>query len=290
MSTQDNQLRDIFAYGAQENLSEAVEAERRAMAQELEATVISQLNLILSQANAYEQTLRTSEAQMAVSVLSSLVKQALQQARDLENNLHPVILNTLGLESALEALVNQEQRRYGVRITLNLPRLKQRLPHVIELTLFRITQEVVSHAIRDKNAVNIHIQLHKTDDDLHFIIQDNGIQSDNNITFFVQRIQTLGGTFTQNISEHQRGTEIRIFIALKSPIEMTSRELEVLYRLTEGLTNREIAYHLEISPRTVKFHLDNIYSKLGVNTRTEAAIYALQQGWSLPKESGKPSP
>jgi DNA-binding NarL/FixJ family response regulator len=55
--------------------------------------------------------------------------------------------------------------------------------------------------------------------------------------------------------------------------------MEVIQLLTEGLSNKELAQALFISPRTVNFHLDNIYSKLGVSSRTEAAIYALRQGW-----------
>jgi NarL family two-component system response regulator LiaR len=55
--------------------------------------------------------------------------------------------------------------------------------------------------------------------------------------------------------------------------------MEVIQLLAEGLSNKEIARLLFISPRTVNFHLDNIYSKLGVNSRTEAAIYALRYGW-----------
>ena len=58
------------------------------------------------------------------------------------------------------------------------------------------------------------------------------------------------------------------------------RQMDVIQLLGEGLTNKEMALTLDIRPRTVKFHLDNIYSKLGVNTRTEAAIYALRHGWT----------
>jgi DNA-binding NarL/FixJ family response regulator len=56
--------------------------------------------------------------------------------------------------------------------------------------------------------------------------------------------------------------------------------MDVIQLLAEGLSNKEIARLLFISPRTVNFHLDNIYSKLGVSSRTEAAIYALRHGWA----------
>ena len=57
---------------------------------------------------------------------------------------------------------------------------------------------------------------------------------------------------------------------------LTSREAEILRLLAAGLTNREIADELVISPETVKKHAANIYGKLGVRTRTAAAARALE--------------
>lgn len=57
---------------------------------------------------------------------------------------------------------------------------------------------------------------------------------------------------------------------------LTKRELEVLKLLTEGLFNKEIAYHLSISEKTVKNHVSNIFKKIGVSDRTQAAVYAIK--------------
>lgn len=55
--------------------------------------------------------------------------------------------------------------------------------------------------------------------------------------------------------------------------DLTSREWEVLSHLSRGLTNTEIALQLGVSENTVGFHLKNIYSKINVNNRTEAAVW-----------------
>ncbi len=55
---------------------------------------------------------------------------------------------------------------------------------------------------------------------------------------------------------------------------LTRRETEVLRLLAEGLTNREIAQRLFISPKTAEHHVGRVYAKLGVRTRPEAAAYA----------------
>ena len=59
---------------------------------------------------------------------------------------------------------------------------------------------------------------------------------------------------------------------------LTDREIEVLRSLSKGYSNMQIAQTLFISQRTVQNHLHNIYNKLGVNGRTEAVIYAIQEG------------
>jgi HD-GYP domain-containing protein (c-di-GMP phosphodiesterase class II)/biotin operon repressor len=62
------------------------------------------------------------------------------------------------------------------------------------------------------------------------------------------------------------------------PGGLTSREVEVLVLLARGLSNPDIAAQLTVSRKTVSSHLEHIYAKLGVATRTEAALYAMQKG------------
>ncbi len=60
---------------------------------------------------------------------------------------------------------------------------------------------------------------------------------------------------------------------------LSPREMEILETVIQGMSNREIAYHLGISHQTVKNHMTSILSKLGVGDRTQAAVYALRHGW-----------
>ena len=60
---------------------------------------------------------------------------------------------------------------------------------------------------------------------------------------------------------------------------LTERELEILKRVADGLTNAEIGYALGISAQTVKNHVTSILRKLAVNDRTQAVVLALRRGW-----------
>lgn len=60
--------------------------------------------------------------------------------------------------------------------------------------------------------------------------------------------------------------------------QLTEREMDVLLRVSRGMSNQEIADDLFIGIKTVKFHVTNIFAKLGVDDRTQAAIYAHKHG------------
>ncbi|GAB4433076.1 MAG: hypothetical protein Fur0044_30620 [Anaerolineae bacterium] len=63
---------------------------------------------------------------------------------------------------------------------------------------------------------------------------------------------------------------------------LSPRELEVLTLVAVGLTNKEIAFRLGLSERTIQFHLNSIFNKTNTRSRTEATALALKQGWLGP--------
>jgi len=71
---------------------------------------------------------------------------------------------------------------------------------------------------------------------------------------------------------------VREVRAPESPEALTERETDVLRLLARGKANKEIAAELTIGEKTVKTHVSNILMKLGVQSRTQAALYAAQIG------------
>ncbi|MGE0796036.1 MAG: HD domain-containing phosphohydrolase [Acidimicrobiia bacterium] len=70
----------------------------------------------------------------------------------------------------------------------------------------------------------------------------------------------------------------------QGPAGLTGREVEVLQCLARGLSNREIARRLVISPKTVSNHVEHVYTKIGTTNRAGASLYAMRQGL-LPERS-----
>ena len=71
---------------------------------------------------------------------------------------------------------------------------------------------------------------------------------------------------------------------------LSARELEIVLLAARGLSNHQIAYSLNLSEATVKRHLANIYPKMGVGSRSEAAREALLREWITIEEIPEPEP
>jgi len=83
---------------------------------------------------------------------------------------------------------------------------------------------------------------------------------------------TLASEFVKEYQRRDKSDE-------DNSVKLTKREYEVISLIAEGLNNREIAEQLFISEKTVKNHVSNIFKKINVNDRTQAAIYAFKHNF-----------
>lgn len=68
---------------------------------------------------------------------------------------------------------------------------------------------------------------------------------------------------------------------------LSRREVEILKYIAKGFSNKEIAYELSLAEGTVKVHVKKILTKLGLQNRTQGAIYAINKGWGPSEEEIK---
>jgi len=190
-------------------------------------------------------------------------------------------------------LAGQIERSHGIPIALELERLRDRLPALLEITLYRAVQEAIDWAVNHGHASRITVRLNHPAGDQHQValwVIDNGvlITGTDRLLDVRQWITQLGGSFDMR-TDPGGGSLLVITFLLNAPTDLTRRERDVLRLVAEGRSNKQIGGMLGISPRTVNFHLDNLYSKLRINTRAEAAVYAVRLGLATPSnEQDKP--
>ena len=98
------------------------------------------------------------------------------------------------------------------------------------------------------------------------LVPSSNIEAMNLLSYFKKEIELI----TSELEHHCEFQEH----SLENPL--TPREREVLILVAKGEPNKEIAFLLNISPKTVQFHLKSIFNKLDVSSRTEATTKALK--------------
>ncbi len=164
-----------------------------------------------------------------VQRIKNLLDEIENRLRDLSHNLHPALLDHLGLAPSLENLAAQISKRSGIQTMIH-SQLNGRLPPPLELTLYRVLQEAISNAVRHSRGKTIRVRLLENNGLVQCAIQDDGIgfQSASlahgskpmtrglGIPGMRERIEAIGGTF-QILSSPGEGTKLYLSIPLEKP-------------------------------------------------------------------------
>ncbi|ABW31243.1 response regulator [Acaryochloris marina] len=180
----------------------------------------------------------------------------LSQAEDME-----VIAEA---ENGLEAINQYETHQPDITL------MDLRMPHLEGV------EAIARIRAKTSTAQIIILTTYDTDEDIYRGLQAGArgyILKDTTATELIQAIRTVHG------GKRYIPSEVALKLADRiDDSDLTERELEVLQLLSKGNSNQEIAAALTISEGTVKFHINNILSKLGVKDRTQAVIMALKKG------------
>ncbi|MEO9572213.1 MAG: sensor histidine kinase [Polaribacter sp.] len=153
---------------------DAQEEERSKMARELHDGVVQQIgSVILKSRNILSKMnlLQTKESQ---ELLESLENSS-QDLRTISHQMMPRALKELGIIPALNDLLEGSLPYSKVKYTLEHFNIAKRLPQKIEVTLYRITQELINNIIKHSKATDVSVQLFNTNNTVVLIIEDNGI-------------------------------------------------------------------------------------------------------------------
>lgn len=245
-----------------------IEAERQRLALQIDQELIAQIQLLNSQINAYE-VAATPQQRQAFAVLASMMRDLLQRTLDLQTSLHPSTLATLGLIATLETMTNRIQRNTGVQFTVHLAHLESRLPYRTELALYRGIEDLLLLLIANR-CHSIELTTRTLGQALSIDIRHDVHPLPTNLADEVSLPMDC------TLAQPEDG-RIHLRVELTAHSTLTNRERDVLALVAQGMTNKQVAAQLKIRPRTVKYHLDNIFAKLNASSRTEAVTIAIQR-------------
>lgn len=205
--------------------------ERRRVARELHDGA-GQLLAALSMNNstvAEERAKLSPETARRVEENRSLIDQAISEIRTVSYLLHPPLLDEVGLKSALSEYVHGFGERSRICVSLDFPRDLERLPHVVELSLFRIVQECLTNIHRHSGSATARVRLSRVPGEIQLEVADEGRGIDPEIQekFFAgrstgvglhgmrERVRQIGGAL--QIHSNGKGTSIQVFMPVREP-------------------------------------------------------------------------
>jgi two-component system, NarL family, sensor histidine kinase DevS len=154
------------------------EVERRRLARELHDETGQALTSILLGLKAVEDAPDAESMRAAAAELRGLVVATLQDVRRLAVELRPKVLDDFGLVAALERLVETVSERSGIEIHLEARLGPDRLPELVETTLYRLVQEALTNVVKHAQARRVSVLLVRRAGSVTAVVEDDGVGFD----------------------------------------------------------------------------------------------------------------
>jgi PAS domain S-box-containing protein len=200
----------------------AEERERRRLAIDLHDGLSQTIALVQLKLSALRGSAGASLSS-SLEEIQGLVEQADRSARSITFELSPPVLHELGLEPAVEWLVEHIQERYGIEITLEDDGLPKSIDETTRVILFRSIRELLINAAKHARARRIHVRLMREEDCVDAAVEDDGIGMEpeaavgrgTGLFSIRERMSHVGGHM-HILSASGKGTKIRLVAPLSA--------------------------------------------------------------------------
>lgn len=201
---------------------DAQEQERKRIAQDLHDGLGQLLSTARLNVGALEDSLEATdeESEKIWQNALGLIDDAVQEVRNVSHNMMPSALIVLGLVAALREQIAKINQAGKIAVKLETSGMEERLEEAVEITLYRVVQEVLNNAIKHSRANEIVVRIAKTDGSLSVSIHDNGqgldlqlIKQSRGIGWknIYSRVELINGVIDMN-STPGAGTNIKVLV------------------------------------------------------------------------------
>jgi len=157
---------------------ETQETERKRLAEDLHDSVGQVLSAIKLNLHRLDKIIENDDPKNLLSDTRKLTDECIQEIRNIIHNVLPPVLTDFGLVDALQSLCERMEQNTGIKITFTKELPNERFSSEIEVTLYRIAQELFGNAVKHSGATAIQLQLTRENGNLLMSFSDNGIGFD----------------------------------------------------------------------------------------------------------------
>lgn len=210
------------------SLIQAQETERSRLAQELHDGAGQVLTSLLVRMKALERDIEDQAQAKKIENLCENISDVIEYVRQVSYQNRPIVLEELGLEQALHNLIEDMVLSSSLKGVVDVSLGQHQLPKEIETTIYRITQEALTNAIRHANASAITLRLWTDSGNLNLLVKDDGVGFDVDERLSQQASQHLG------------------IITIKDRLELLGGELNIYSSPDEGTEILAVLPMLEV--------------------------------------------